>query len=349
MSSPRGPDHSRSASLVLPEEAAETGHSTPTRKAIMVNESRTQVRFWLGLAAFLAGLALLAIGLIFFPTRPGTLAAEIVGSGVALLTVCVLLVSGVWRPVSAQQVEEVVTPEATPERAVVSASTVAPSQPAPSPPIFEPDVASQVTPPAEQAPEPSQASVSQETASAVAGAASITTSESAPEQAPAAPADKGAARKRSKAAKKEQDGHPGARRRAPTKASSQTEPRLPALTNLPQSFPPFADRTLIDVEAEDLGELLGDIAEQSAMAMLTRGQRGAQRRERLAARIEAFRQEMARDPEYAPVAAFLEAVVGLLRAGTPIPAPTSLVEPFDGLYEYTLKLIRRKSRMTHDE
>ena len=84
------------------------------------------------------------------------------------------------------------------------------------------------------------------------------------------------------------------------------------------------------------------------MVMLTRGQRGTARRERMATKIEAFRTEMALDPEYAAVTNFLESITGLLRAGAIVPASRPLVEPFDGLYDYVLTLIRRKSGMQHD-
>ena len=127
-----------------------------------------------------------------------------------------------------------------------------------------------------------------------------------------------------------------------------TEPRLPALVNLPAGLPPFVDRNLIDADANDLGELLGDIAEQTVLAMLTRGQRGTQRRERMAAKIERFRKEMALDPDYAAVSNFLESITGLLRAGAIVPASRPLVDPFDGLYDYVLTLIRRKSGTQHD-
>ena len=117
---------------------------------------------------------------------------------------------------------------------------------------------------------------------------------------------------------------------------------------LPHDYPRPSGGYWIDAEAEDLSQLLGDVAEQTVMAVATRGQRGVERRERMASKIDAFVQEMSVDPSFAPVVAFLESISALLRAGKPIPASKELVDPFDGLYDAVLTFIRRKTGRTHD-
>jgi len=117
---------------------------------------------------------------------------------------------------------------------------------------------------------------------------------------------------------------------------------------LPHDYPRPSGGYWIDAEAEDLSQLLGDVAEQTVMAVATRGQRGVERRERMASKIDAFGQEMSVDPSFAPVVAFLESISALLRAGKPIPASKELVDPFNGLYDAVLTFIRRKTGRTHD-
>jgi hypothetical protein len=117
---------------------------------------------------------------------------------------------------------------------------------------------------------------------------------------------------------------------------------------LPHGYPRPSGGYSIDAEAEDLSQLLGDVAEQTVMAVATRGQRGVERRERMASKIDAFGQEMSVDPSFAPVVAFLESISALLRAGKPIPASKELVDPFNGLYDAVLTFIRRKTGRTHD-
>jgi hypothetical protein len=116
----------------------------------------------------------------------------------------------------------------------------------------------------------------------------------------------------------------------------------PSLVNLPQRFHLSETHAVIDEEADDLGDLLGRVAEQGALAMITKGLRGVQRRARLAEKLEGFQRDLARSPDYAPIADFLKAMAALLRAGTLIPPITPLEDPFDGLYDYVLTLIRRR-------
>lgn len=342
---------------MLPDAAEETGRPLPIKKELKAPASRTSARFWLGLVAFLFGLAVLATGLIFFSTWPGALAVEVIGAGVALLAVCALVISGAWLPARSQP-REAIAPDASPDLPPLPAPTATHPLPeiSPAPPASSESI-SAPTSAAPAVEEPIQAGAS----SAPAGEAMGEAPAAAPTEAPAAPdgetapaPGKRATRPRKSAAPNDQPGAGATRRRStprkvPARTTSNgTAPRLPALTNLPSGLPPSVDRNLIDPDANDLGELLGDIAEQTVMVMLTRGQRGTARRERMATKIEAFRTEMALDPEYAAVANFLESITGLLRAGAIVPASRPLVEPFDGLYDYVLTLIRRKSGMQHD-
>ena len=325
MPSPHDPDHARGASVLLPDEMEETERPTPISNVSTGNDSPASARLWLGLVALLFGLAALATGLIFFSAWPGALAVEVVGAGLASLAICALVISGAWLPARAQP-KEASIPDAAPDL-----PTLSPSAPSAMPP--RPEI-------------PSTPAVTSEPISASAPDVSAVEESLQPAAAPAP--GKRATRPRQPAA---QNGQQRPVRSTPRSASvpgSVTEPRLPALTNLPAGLPPFVDRNLIDADANDLGDLLGDIAEQTVLAMLTRGQRGTQRRERMAAKIEAFRKEMALDSDYAAVTHFLESITGLLRAGTIMPASRPLIEPFDGLYEYVLTLIRRKSGTQHD-
>src|SRR5690348_15013049 len=102
MPSPHDPDYSRGASVLLPEEKEETERPMPGGKALKANDSPASARFWLGLMAFLFGLAVLATGLIFFSAWPGALAVEVIGSGLALLGICALVISGAWLPARSQ-------------------------------------------------------------------------------------------------------------------------------------------------------------------------------------------------------------------------------------------------------
>ncbi len=339
MLSQHDPDHAGSASLVLPDETEETVHSAPAKKDIKVKESRSPARFWLGLVALLLGLATLATGLIFFSTLPATLAAEVLGAGLALLIVAAFLVSGIWRPTARRQTLEAATAEAARDLPAPPAPADTPIQPETAAPTPVPTLEAPATAPIASAAEARPASASQPEPT--------TEGEAAPAASTEAPAGKRATRPRASAPHTGQNGSATPHARAKALADG-TDPRLPALTGLPHDLPPHADRTLIDAQANDLAELLGDVAEQSVLVMLTKGQRGAQRRQRMADKIEAFRKDMARDPDYAQVAHFLEAIVGLLRAGKPIPASRPLVDPFDGLYDYVLKLIRRKGGTLHD-
>jgi hypothetical protein len=337
MPSPHDPDHSRGASVLLPEEMEEAEHHVPGSKALKANDPPSSARFWLGLMAFVFGLAVLTTGLISFSAWPGTLAAEVIGAGLALLGICVLIISGAWLSVHPRSRKARIS-DASPDLPIVPASPATPPRPEihPSPPA---DTEPTTTPAVSTVEETSQAEVN------AAPDTNAETTAAAPEVTPTP--GKRTTRPRKPAAQNgQQPARPNSR---PASAlGSVTEPRLPALTNLPAGLPPFVDRNLIDADANDLGDLLGDIAEQTVLAMLTRGQRGTQRRERMAAKIEVFRKEMALDPDYTAIINFLESITGLLRAGTIMPASRPLVEPFDGLYDYVLTLIRRKSGAQHD-
>jgi hypothetical protein len=340
---------------MLPDAAEETGRPLPDKKELKAPASPTSARFWLGLVAFLFGLAVLATGLIFFSDWPGALAVEVIGAGLALLAICALVISGAWLPARPQP-REAITADASHDLATLPVPTATSSKPEISP-APSASIESSSAPAVEEPIQPGASS---------APAGQAVEEAPAPTEAPAVPdgeavsaPDKRTTRPRKPAA---QNGQPGAgaprRRSAPLAGaprgapasgiSGVTAPRLPALTNLPAGLPPSVDRNLIDPDANDLGELLGDIAEQTVMVMLTRGQRGMARRERMAAKIEAFRKEMALDPDYAAVTNFLESIIGLLRAGAIVPASRPLVDPFDGLYDYVLTLIRRKSDLQHD-
>ncbi len=339
MPSPHDPDHSRGASVLLPEEMEETERPVPGDKALKANHPPASARFWLGLMACLFGLVVLATGLFFFSAWPGTLAVEVLGAGLALLGICALVISGAWLPVRYQP-RETSVPDASPDLPPLPVPPATPLKPEihPSPSVSTEPISA----PALAVP-PSEETIQVE--GNAAPGASLETPAAAPEVTPAP--GKRATSPRKPAAQNGQQPARSTPRPAST-PGSVTEPRLPALTNLPAGLPPFVDRNLIDAEASDLGDLLGDIAEQTVLAMLTRGQRGTQRRERMAAKIEAFRKEMALDPDYTAVANFLESITGLLRAGTIMPASRPLVEPFDGLYDYVLTLIRRKGSAQHD-
>lgn len=362
MPSPHDPDHTRGASVMLPDTAEETGRPLPSKKELKAPTSRTSARFWLGLVAFLFGLAVLATGLILFSTWPGALAVEVIGAGLALLAVCALVISGAWLPARPQPREATIA-DASPDLPPLPAPTATLPMPelSPAPPAST-ESSSAPTPAAPTVEELIQAGASSAPAGQTVGeapAAAPTEAQAAPDGEAAPAPGKRTTRPRKPTAPNDQPSAGATRRRstppasAPRKvparaATNGTAPRLPALTNLPSGLPPSVDRNLIDPDANDLGELLGDIAEQTVMAMLTRGQRGAARRERMATKIETFRKEMALDPDYAAVANFLESITGLLRAGAIVPASRPLVEPFDGLYDYVLTLIRRKSGMQHD-
>lgn len=350
MPSPHDPDHTRGASVMLPDTAEETGRSLPSKKELKAPASRPSARFWLGLMAFLFGLAVLATGLIFFSTWPGALAVEVIGAGLALLAVCALVISGAWLPARPQPKEATIA-DASPDLPPLPAPTATLPMPeiSPAPPTSIESI-SAPTPAAPTVEEPIQA----EASSAPAGETEASSSPAAPDGEAAPAPGKRTTRPRKPTAPNDQPSAGATRRRSTPRSvparttSNGTAPRLPALTNLPSGLPPSVDRNLIDPDANDLGELLGDIAEQTVMVMLTRGQRGAARRERMATKIETFRKEMALDPDYAAVANFLESITGLLRAGAIVPASRPLVEPFDGLYDYVLTLIRRKSGLQHD-
>lgn len=365
MAGPHDPDHAPGAGLALRAEAEATAHITATKEQRMVKESRTQTRFWLVMATLIPGLAALAIGFIFFSALPGTLAAETIGAGLALLVVCILLLTGVWGP--ARNAEpggasaSVVTSDrpAEPSAAAPASPDIAPEAlPQAAPTAIEPEPSAEdaAPPDAERAPEPAASGADEREASVgLAASGDAPTASAAPpalEPAPAAePAPTRDAPKRP-TGQRGQNGHAtpattAPRTRARRASTDGAVPPLPALTNLPQRFPLPIGSKQLDTEAEDLSNLLGAVAEQTVTAVVTRGQPGLEHRARLAGKIDAFRQEMAVDPDYAPVAAFLESLVALLRAARPIPAAAALVDPFDGLYESVLTLIRSKTRKSN--
>ncbi len=358
MPGPHDPTRTSGAGLVLRDTGEETGKPTSLQEERAVKGLRTPTRFWLMLAALLLGLATLALGLIFFSNWPGILAAETIGGGLALLATCFLLLTGAWRGTAAEPISPAAAPEASsgppaaepdPAAALASpdAAPLPPPPPAPTVATLEPPAAPAAPPTLEPAPEAAapdaaQAESSAATAPDAADAAPPGASEPAPAAEPPAPKPASA-----KTGQPPQNGHAAAPRRRSQAGDAATVPR-PPLTNLPQSYPRPTGGYALDEEAEDLSQLLGDVAEQTVIAIATRGQRGVERRERMAGKIDSFSREMAVDPNLAPVVAYLESISALLRAGKPIPASKALVDPFDGLYNYVLTLIRRKTGRTHD-
>jgi hypothetical protein len=364
MPGPHNPDHARSGGLALRDEAEETGNPTSAKEDRTVNGSQTRTRFWLLIVILLLGLATLAIALIFFSTWPGALTAEGIGAGLALLAVCGLVLAGARRPARAGKSEEIqastaildqpaeppassapASPSAAPEIPGQTASAASPAEPAPTDPAV-----------LERSSEAAASGTTQLEASAL-SAPSIETPAAlpaAPEPAPAPAAEPMPSPKKvqPQTGQRPQNGHTpttqAPRPRSKPKARNDAPLPFPSLASLPERLPLPLRSQELDTEAEDLSQLLGDVAEQTVLAVATRGQRGIERRARMASKIEVFLQEMAVDPNYAPVAAFLEAIVALLRAGKPIPTSTMLVDPFDGLYNYVLTLIRRKTGKTHD-
>jgi hypothetical protein len=350
MPSPHDPDHQGSTGLALGDEGAETGSVIRTKEEGTIQASRRPPSFWLGLAALVVGLATLAIVFFFFSSWSDVLAAESVGAGLALLAAFFLLVMGAWReqahsavndppvgvhdspgePASAATLEPPEVIAADPAGFIVADTLVeAPSEPA-SASTPEPPAAPATAPEAEEPP--------------VTDAASLHGADAAPELAAPPKAT------RPKTLQPTHNGHsgelPAVRLTSP--ASDDAPVVKPALTGLPQSYPRPSGGYTLNTEAEDLSQLLGDVAEQTVIVMATKGQRGVERRERMAAKIDAFSQDMSVDPDYAPVVAFLESISALLRAGKTIQPIRELIDPFDGLYGYVLTLIRRKTGMTHD-
>ena len=339
MPGPHDPNHTGNAGVALSDAGEETGNPISSKEGGTVKGSRARTRFWLGMAALLLGLATLAIAFIFFSTWPGVLAAETFGAGLALLAICALLLPTTRRAAVASPDSASAATDAALERPAEPSSAVAPADTAIA--TLEPPAA----PVAEPASEPAAASAAPGVDQPEASAAPAAAPESgAPEAAPARQPT------RPKTGAPPQNGHAAAARTPRTRAKTEADipvPR-PPLTNLPLSYPRPSGGYSIDAEAEDLSQLLGDVAEQTVIAVATRGQRGVERRERMAGKIDAFSQEMAGDPNYAPIVAFLESISALLRVGQPIPASHALVDPFDGLYGYVITLIRRKTGRTHD-
>lgn len=335
MPGPHDPNHSGSTGLALGEAGEETGTTTSAKEEDTVKASRRLTRFWLGLAAFVLGLATLAIVFFFFPTWPNALVAEAIGAGAALLALCVILLTGGWRaaPVRPDAPADLTAAPEGPAEAAPAAVSMPTDETVATP---EPPAAPAIAPTPEPAPE-----------AAIPHAEPPAASSGAAPEAEAAPATEPA---RPKTGLPPQNGHAAIRRSAPTAPTDDVIAiSRPSLTDLPVSYPRPIGGYSLDVEAEDLSQLLGDVAEQTVIVLVTKGKRGIERRERMASKIDAFSQEMAVDPNYAPVVAYLESISALLRAGKPIPATRALVDPFDGLYGYVLALIRRKTGMTHDE
>lgn len=338
------PNHSHSAGLVLSEGAEETAEATGAGKAPGARAARSSVGFWAWMVMFLLGVAALGTGLIFYSVQPGVLSLEGMGAGVGVLVLCLLLVVGARRLVEAPAGEAPKQTEATPEPADTSVS--------PEPPLLSavPSAAPPESPPAVSPTLPTSEAALSVPVEPVSAPASATQAEAAAEAspAPAAPKPK-PARKPTKSPEEEsaQNGQM-AEEELPALADGQAdtsapeEIAMPSLAQLPERYHLSTTHAVIDEEADDLGDLLGRVAEQSALAMATKGARGAQRRANLAEKIEQFQQEMARDPEYTPVANFFESMAALLRAGTLIPPVKRLEDPFDGLYQYVLTLVRRR-------
>ena len=348
MAGPHDPDHASSAGLALRADSEETAQLVSTKEERAVNDSRTPPRFWLVLATLVPGLAALAIGFIFFSALPGTLAAETIGAGLALLAVSVLLLTGVWgpakgaQPVGALAVAPVAAPDHRDEPsspAVPASPDIAPQTPAQTAPTTttsESSIDDITTPGTAHAPASDASSADQNEAAVAASPDAPTAPSASPGATPKGPASQG-----------KQNGHaaPAAPRTRASRAPVDDTPLpLPPTLNLAQQFPPFAGSAQLEFEPEALSKLLGDVAEQTVTAVVTRGQPGKEHRARLAEKIDAFRRDLAVDPNYAPIVAYLEAMVALLRAGKPIAASTPLVDPFDQLYEYVLTLIQRKTR-----
>lgn len=358
MPGPHDPNPTSSAGVVLRDAGEEMGNPTSAKEEGTVKGMRSVARFWLVMAALLLGLATLAIGFIFFFFWPGVLAGESIGAGVALLALSGLLLIGARRATSST-ISAADSSDATLDR---------PAEPSPANPIAPPDVAPTAhsdiasaaalePPPAPAAapaaePMPESAAPAAEQREVSAAAAPAPEAPAAPESAPApeaepAPSRPAAPRTNGLAA---QDGNAAraSRTRPGPKNKSDVSLPGPPLSLLPRGYPRPSGGYSIDAEAEDLSQLLGDVAEQTVMALATRGQRGVERRERMASKIDAFGQEMSVDPNFAPVVAFLESISALLRAGKPIRASQALVDPFDGLYDAVLALIQRKTGKTHD-
>ncbi|HEY7354830.1 MAG TPA: hypothetical protein VH590_00145 [Ktedonobacterales bacterium] len=336
MPGPHDPNHTGNTGVALSDAGEETGNPISSKEGGTVKGSRARTRFWLGMAALLLGLATLAIAFIFFSTWPGVLAAETFGAGLALLAICALLLPTTRRAASASPDNADAT-DAALERPAEPSSDAAPAPADIASAALEPPAASVAAPVAEPAAAPG---VDQPEASAAPDAAPESVAEAAPASQPARP----------KTGAPPQNGHATAAStpRARAKTDADIPVPRPPLTNLPLSYPRPSGGYSIDTEAEDISQLLGDVAEQTVIAVATRGQRGVERRERMASKIDAFSGEMAGDPNYAPIVAFLESISALLRAGQPIPASHALVDPFDGLYGYVITLIRRKTGRTHD-
>ncbi len=340
MSGPRDPNRTSGPGLVLRDSGEETGNPMSAPEERRAKGPRPPARFWLALAALLLGLATLALGFIFFSSWPGVLAAEVFGAGAALLATSLLLLTGGWRtaataPISATNASAAV------ERQAPSppADTLAPPDTAPTdPPPSTSATATKEPPTAEPAPEP--AAPAPDAPPAAHEPAPAPAEEPAPARTPARP----------KTNLPPQNGHTAPRLpRVEAQPGNDLPVPRPPLTNLPQSLPYPISSYALDEEAEDLSQLLGNVAEQTVLALATRGQRGVERRERMASKIDAFSQDMSADPNLAPVVAYLESISALLRAGKPIPAAHALVDPFDGLYDYVLTLIQRKTGKTLDE
>ncbi|HEY7122506.1 MAG TPA: hypothetical protein VH540_01025 [Ktedonobacterales bacterium] len=321
------PNHSSGAGLVLSESAEETAEATLAGKVPSAQASRSRTGFWAGMVMALLGAVALGAGLIYFFARPGLLSLEGMGSGLGVLLLCGLLVVGARRLIEAPA-------EQAPPRITTPLEPF--DAPAPSEPLT-----SSVVPPPEAAPgAPADA--------APAAPTSDTLPEPELEAAPAAPGKK-SARKPGKSASgtSAQNGHTSAEN-VPTLTAGQAETSapgeatMPSLANLPERYHLSATHAVIDEDVDNLGDLLGRVAEQGAMLMTAKGRQGAQRRATLAGKIEQFQHDLAHDPDYAPVADFFASMAALLRAGKLIPPAKPLVDPFDGLYQYVLTLVRRR-------
>jgi hypothetical protein len=339
------PNHSPGAGLVLSEGAEETAEATVAGKVPSTQASRSRTGFWAGIVMVLFGVATLGAGLIFFSVQPGLLSLEGMGSGLGLLVLCLLLVVGARRLIEAPPEEEPAWTEAALEPSAVSAPSEPPMLPIVPPPVLP--ESTPAVPPDASAPEAAPGVPVERAAPTPASGMPPEAAEEAP-PAPAVPKQEPAhqpARNMREAITR--NGHARGESLPPrpvehVEASAPEAVPRPSLANLPERFHLSATHAVIDEEVDDLGDLLGRVAEQGALLMTAKGRRGAARRANLANKIEQFQQEMARDPDYAPIADFFACMAALLRAGTLVPPVKPLEDPFDGLYQYVLTLVRRR-------
>src|SRR5690348_11872901 len=95
------PNHSHGTGLVMSEGAGETAEARVAERAASAQAARPKTRILAWLLTFLLGVAALGAGLIYFSFRPGLLALENMGAGLAALVFCLALVIGARRWIEA--------------------------------------------------------------------------------------------------------------------------------------------------------------------------------------------------------------------------------------------------------